>query len=147
MANNFDKIFNQLVAEDSIPESASVLKRELINFFEFLGQVMSDNPSLFDSEYHSDLIMILEFITRSDALSMMDQIIKKLLPYSEQIKHRDQSFFEKNVLKLFSNLPQDKVYFVYELVRNEKIDQEDKDDIWNYLQTFVMLAEKNKKSK
>ena len=44
-------------------------------------------------------------------------------------------------------LPQEKVYFVYDLFVKGKIDREDLECNWDYWNTFIELAEKNKKTK
>lgn len=141
-----DATFKKLI-DNGVSESAWTLKQQVIEYIEFINQIMEDNPDLFDDEHESDLMFILEFFQRIDAVELMSLFIKRVLPYTAQIRNCDEKFFQENVLKLFSDLPQEKVYFIYDIFVNNRIDQEDKEANWDYWGVFVSLAEKNKKSK
>lgn len=142
-----DLLFNELMRENEIPKSAQVLKKEVLNFIEFIEQIMNEYGLIFEEENFEDIILINEFFKRIDPVVLMNAFIKKVLPYAEQIKNNDQDYFEKNVLKIFSELPQKKVYFIYKIFVEEKISKEDKMLVWEYFNIFIKLIEKFKKDK
>jgi len=109
--------------------------------------VMDDNPRNFTQEQKEDLSLVYTLFSKMDPVLLMEKFVKNVLPYSEQIRNRNEDYFQKNVMKLFSSLPQEKVYFVYDLFVKGKIDREDLECNWDYWNTFIELAEKNKKTK
>lgn len=141
-----DETFKKFI-DNGVSESEWTLKQQVIEYIEFINQIMEDNPELFTDEHESDLMFILEFFQRIGAGELMSLFIKRVLPYTTQIRNKDLKFFQENVLKLFSELPQEKVYFIYDIFVNNRIDEEDKEANWDYWNVFVSLAEKNKKSK
>lgn len=139
-------MFN-IVPQDEPTRDERLLKAEIVNFLEFVDQVMDENSSLFEDSHRADVALITELFSRIHPSLVMQEFIKHVMPFSKQIMDRNQEFFEKNVLKLFAALPQDRVYFVYKLVTEKQIPAEDIDAVWEFLNVFVALGEKAKKDK
>jgi len=147
MTAKYDDLFDKLVEADNVPETVKALKNQLLEYLEFIEQVMDDNPRNFTQEQKEDLSLVYTLFSKMDPVLLMEKFVKNVLPYSEQIRNRNEDYFQKNVMKLFSSLPQEKVYFVYDLFVKGKIDREDLECNWDYWNTFIELAEKNKKTR
>ena len=119
-----------------IPE---LLHKEMINFIDSLKSIFEENQ--IDD---NDLIYIEFFITKMQPSDAMNHIIDKVLPFSNYIKTRSDNFFYKNK-NIFGKLPEDKVNYFSDLWKNNKLKQEDKDEIWEYFEAFIGFAERFKK--
>lgn len=117
----------------------TILYDELMNFAKSMEEIL-DSHSL-DSD---DVLYVKIFLQALGKDKCMKHVIKRILPYKDQIGNRDQKFFEKNK-KIFGELPQDRVDYFSDLIINEKLTKEDKDEIWDFFDTFVTCADEYKK--
>ena len=117
-------------------EVLQMFKTQLLNFFdELIGQFPTEG----------DLIAIRLFLTNQipikDAMDIFtykinsnDQELRKM------IKERNESFFLEH--NLFDSLGKEKVVHFKRLWRSETLDDEDREVIWNWVDTFVYLSDK-----
>ena len=144
-----DKDFDRLMKENAIPKSCKILKAEILNFIVFVDEIIKENKDNFqlDNFNSNDLVIAKEYFKNIDAVSLMSNFIKHVLPYSQKIKNKDENFFKKNVGKLLTGLPADKISFIYKIIESKHLLPEDKEVIWDFWNVFIALAEKNKKTK
>lgn len=140
-----DALFDQLVAD--VPQSARILKRTVLEFADFVADVMSDHRDVYGDQQIEDVVFLREFFARLEPLDMANMFVKYVLPYADQIRNRDDQYFANNLGKLFTTLPEDRISFMRDVLINEKIEAEDKTTIWEFWNTFIMLTEKYKKNK
>lgn len=140
-----DALFNQLVAD--VPQSARILKKEVLNFADFVSDIMQEHPDIYAGQQLMDIMFLREFFARIEPVDMINMFVKYVLPHAEQIRKHDVSYFADNIAELFQGLPEDRLQFIQDLLVNDKISAEDKQDMWSYWDTFVLLSEKYKKNK
>ena len=147
--SQYDKLFNEMVEyEENTPESCIALRSTVIEFIDFIDKyIIREYPKHFDSSHRADIATISQFFTALDPIELMQQFIKSVLPYSDQIERKNEEYFHKHILALFQDFPQEKVYSLYNFIRSGDCDADLKDDIWDYLQTIVALIKKYKKQK
>ena len=122
-------------------EYASILKTTILDLLEVLSARMLNR-----SDEKEDLAVVSIFFNRAHELMIMDKVIEHVLPRKSQIEMRDQKFFEKNKF-IFAGLPDNRVSH-YESILNDssRITKEDKDEIWQYVDTILTCAEEYKKN-
>lgn len=97
-----------------------------------------------DSE-QSDILIVEVFFENLTPKAITDNIVKYLLPHSDQIRTRNEDFF-KTQRELFEGLPPAKInYYSSILSDNRRVCDEDKDVMWQYFESLLTLAEKYKK--
>lgn len=117
----------------------TILYEEFMNFAKSMEEIL-DSHNL-DSD---DVLYVKIFLQALGKDKCMEHTIKRILPYKKQIEKRDQEFFQKNK-KIFGELPQDRVDYFSDLIVNEKLTKEDKNEIWDFFEAFVACADEYKK--
>lgn len=111
-------------------------KRNIINF---IDELIDQFPS------EGDLV-IVRIILKDMAkpLDIMTNFISKILPFKDMIKARNDSFFlsSGNAACLFSQLDKTKVNHFKRIWKSSNLDKEDRDIIWTWFDTFIVLAER-----
>jgi len=72
-------------------------------------------------------------------ITIMDYIIKWLIPCVDKIKKKDEDFFLNND-DMFSKLPNAKVLHIKILWQSGKLTDEDKDIIWDWFNVFSTIC-------
>lgn len=112
-------------------------KKALITFFDELIEQFPEE---------ADLILIR--IGLKDKVPITDTInyfIQNILPEKKTIKERDTTFFtEKDAL--FGILGPDRAKHLRKIWKSPKLDKEDRETIWKWMDGFVFLVEKYQKS-
>ena len=86
------------------------------------------------------------FFTLLDSEEVMQHIINHVLPYKDKILEKNEEFFITD-RKVFGQLPESEVeYFRNIIGKKGKINQQDKDKLWDYFKIFVIVAEEYKKN-
>jgi hypothetical protein len=67
-----------------------------------------------------------------------DQELRKM------IKNRNEAFFLEN--NIFDNLGKDKINNIKKIWRSDRLDKEDKEVIWNWIDAFMYLGDKYAKA-
>jgi hypothetical protein len=104
----------------------------------FLDELIDQFP------LEGDFVIIRIFI--KDQLPMFDVIgrfIRDLLPLKEQVTKRDTGFFIKNTLLYTgASLASEKVNHFKELWLSDKLDDNDREIIWKWMDLFISIADK-----
>ena len=117
-------------------------KNQIINFLDELIQQFPD-----DAEFVIIRIFVKDQIPLGDVLG---RFIKECLPYHDQIKQKNQSFFlESDIIvnALGGNkLGNDVMEKLKSLWLSDRLDEDDREMIWKWMGLFFKIAE-NYKSK
>lgn len=110
---------------------------ELIDQFPDIGELVMIRIFLKDQVIIKDVIESVSY-----QINRNDQQIRKI------IKDRNEEFFleENNFFDGLSNLP-DKVLKFQTIWRSTRLDKEDKETIWKWIDSFVFLTDKYNKMK
>jgi hypothetical protein len=112
-------------------------KKGLISFFDELIEQFPE---------HGDLVVIR--ILLKDQLpvtQIMNYFISNVLPEKQMVKERNQKFFtESNAL--FGLLGNDRASNLKNLWKSPKLDKDDKDVMWKWIDTFILMVEKYQKN-
>ena len=106
------------------------------NFIIFLDELIEQFPE-------ENNIMVFRIMLH-DQLPVEDVIInlcRKILPYKELIINKDEKFF-LNDENIFSDLDNEEVIHFKKLWNSDKLDNQDKDEIWNWFRFFIIQSEK-----
>ena len=118
------------------------LKETVIDLLTVLREEILVHP-----DEHSDMIMVEFFFKQMHEDMVMQHVVRHVLPLSSQIENREEKFFAKNKA-LYSGLPSDRISHYTNLVTNSNsISDEDREEIWQYFDTIVALAESFRKQK
>lgn len=104
----------------------------------FLDELIEQFP------YEGDFVIIRIFI--KDQLPMVDVIgrfIRDLLPLKDQVQKRDADFFIQNsLLYTGASLAEEKVNHFKNLWLSSKLDENDRNIIWMWMDLFISIADK-----
>lgn len=110
----------------------AILFRE--QFITFLEELYEQFPE------ETDLVIVKIFIKdQIPLITIMDYIIKWLIPCVDKIKKKDEDFFLNND-DMFSKLPNAKVLHIKILWQSGKLTDEDKDIIWDWFNVFSTIC-------
>lgn len=111
------------------------LKEQLVIFLDELIE-------LFPKE--QDFVFIRIFIKdRIPIVNVMDYIIHKLIPLKQLILDKNDEFFLNNNI-LFEQVDNNKVNHFKRMWTDKKLCEADKNTIWAWFKSFIVLAEKYK---
>lgn len=100
------------------------------------------------NDYNIDIeefVFVKFFIMKMTPDLAMKHTIERILPWKPYIDSRDDNFFYKNK-KIFGELPEKHVNYVSDLWMSKTLNHDDKDEIWDFFDTFVAFAEEYKKN-
>ncbi len=117
------------------------LHEDLLHFTDRIEDILDDHGLEFD-----DLIYVKFFISKMTSEDAMQHVIMHILPWERQIEEKDDQFFYKNK-KIFGDLPNNKVNYFSDLWMSTTLNEEDKDEIWRFMDTFVTYGNEFKKFK
>jgi hypothetical protein len=124
----------------SAPSSLSILERFKRGYIQFIDELLEQFPN------EPDLIIIRVFFQNEvPVTSVAESFIVNVLPYKEMIKKRDETFFLENN-HMFGMLDGGKVSHFKKLWTSERLDDDDKDTIWQWFDMFCALTEAYKNS-
>lgn len=123
---------------DPLPD----LKNTILDLVGVLRDEMLTEP-----DEQGDLMMVEFFFKRMHPESVMQHVIQHVLPHAVRIKKREQGFFLDN-RAIFSGLPDDRIDHYTQIVANsDRLDKDDRQEVWDYFDTIVALAECYRKQK
>lgn len=122
-----------------MPDYPKLLHTEMLNLIDAIEHILEEHNLNSD-----DIVFIRFFFEKLSPAKAMQHVISKVLPWSKQIKSHDDKFFYQNK-HIFGELPEDKVDYVAKLWKGNTLDAEDKEEIWQFFEVFVVYAEKYKK--
>ncbi len=117
-----------------------VLFDEMGNFIDRIESILDDNK--IDS---SDIIYVKVYFQTLGEKELMRHCIRKILPWKDQILSRNINFFADNK-EIFGKLPANKVNYFSDLFKNNKLQQEDIDEIWDFFNVFITIMETHNKN-
>lgn len=89
----------------------------------------------------TDLVFIRIFMRDQIPVSdVLGRYIRDLLPLKQQIEQKDSSFFIQNSV-LYSQIADSKVNHFKNLWLSEKLDNEDRDIIWQWMAVLTKIAD------
>lgn len=115
------------------------LKEEMLNFANRIDDMLESK-----SVGTSDLVYIKFFLMTLKEDQAMQHAIDKILPLKKEIEQRNEEFFHRKNNEIFGKLPKDKVNF-FSIVWMQKLDKDDKEEIWSFFDTFITFCEEYKK--
>jgi hypothetical protein len=115
----------------------SILREFKTNLVAFLDELIESFPS----EGHFVVCRI--FVKDKFPIeTIMKHFITDVIPYKKSIKERDESFFIEQGLPIFKQAGDDLVNHFKTLWKSSAITADNKEVIWDWMNTFVLLAEK-----
>jgi hypothetical protein len=109
----------------------TIFKTTLI---QFLDELIDQFPS--ESDLVIARVMISDQIPIADVMNVFSQ---KIEPYKEKIKERDDKFFLENT-SLFTGANENSVINLKKIWSSTKLDTDDREVIWNWIDIFVKLS-------
>lgn len=112
------------------------LKTQLVSFMDELIEQFPEEP---------DFIIFRIFLKdRVPIADVMKYITNKLLPMKDMVKEKNDKFFMNNNILFgkFSPNESSKVDHFKKLWQSNQLDQEDRDTIWRWFESFIYLAQK-----
>lgn len=91
-----------------------------------------------------EFIFIKVFINGLTPSASMKHIIDRVLPWKKYIVARNDNFFYKNK-KIFGELPEKHVNYFSDLWVSKTLDEDDKNEIWDFFDAFIAFGEEYKK--
>lgn len=107
------------------------LKTQLITFFDELVETFPTEPEF--------LIFRVFIDNRIPIVDVMNYIIVKLVPLRDMVKRKDSAFFLGHNI-LFDQLDSTKVNHFKRIWLSKNIDDDDKDVIWAWFNSFIDLG-------
>ena len=121
-------------------EVLTEFKTQLISFFdELIGQFPLEGDLVVVRLFFANQIPIQDVINNfNHKINTNDQELRKM------IKNRNEAFFLEN--NMFENLGKDKITHIKKIWRSDRLDNEDKEVIWNWIDAFMYLGDKYAKA-
>jgi phosphoglucomutase len=112
------------------------MRDSLVTFFDELIELMP---------LEGDIVVIRFFIAdKIPMIDIMEHIVENILPLFDLVKAKDERFFLENNI-LFDALDGNKVNYFKNLWVSGTIDKEDKDVIWKWFSTILIMAQRYSK--
>jgi hypothetical protein len=107
----------------------------------FIDELISQFPE------EGDFVIIRIFLKdQVPIVDVINHVIRDILPIKMLVTAKDENFFlENNVL--FGSLNKNKVNHFKKLWRSGRLDTDDKNVVWKWMESFIFLAEKYQKIK
>lgn len=100
-------------------------------------------------EEKGDLLLVEFFFQKMNAVTIAQRIVLHVLPFSQRIKDRDETFFLEKKNEIFGGLPKERVEYFAKLIQLDEAEggmsDENKSVVWEYFDTLDALAEEYKK--
>lgn len=109
-------------------------RQQLVNF---LDEIIDQFP------YEGDFVLIRMFIKdQIPVADILGRFIRDLLPFKKVVREKDESFFLNNtILYTGGKIGSDKIDHFKNLWLSDKMDDSDRETIWQWMNLFVDIAE------
>jgi len=115
----------------------NILREFKKNVIAFLDELIDQFPG------EPGLVVGRIFIKdRIDSEQLMHRFIQHVVPFKEQIESKDDEFFIKNATDIFGLGSSSQFNHFKKIWKSSQLDNEDRDVIWMWFQTFIMLCDK-----
>jgi hypothetical protein len=103
----------------------------------FLDEIIDQFPT------ECDFVLIRMFI--KDQIPVHDilgRFIRDILPLKEHVEKREEAFFLNNTLLYTGgNISDDKINHFQELWQSDKLDADDRETIWTWMECFIKISD------
>lgn len=103
----------------------------------FLDEIIDQFPT------ECDFVLIRMFI--KDQIPVHDilgRFIRDILPLKEHVEKREETFFLNNTLLYTGgNISDEKINHFQELWQSDKLDSEDRETIWTWMECFIKISD------
>jgi hypothetical protein len=103
----------------------------------FLDEIIDQFPT------ECDFVLIRMFI--KDQIPVHDilgRFIRDILPLKEHVQKREETFFLNNTLLYTGgNISDEKINHFQELWQSDKLDAEDRETIWTWMECFIKISD------
>ncbi len=103
----------------------------------FLDEIIDQFPT------ECDFVLIRMFI--KDQIPVHDilgRFIRDILPLKEHVEKREETFFLNNTLLYTGgNISDDKINHFQELWQSDKLDADDRETIWTWMECFIKISD------
>ncbi len=90
----------------------------------------------------TDFDIVILFFRHVSEEKIMDHIIDKVLPHKKMIENRNQNFFVQNSQHIFKGIPEDRIqHYTDEIVKGDRIEDEDRECVWEYFDYIIELVD------
>lgn len=113
------------------------------NIISFIDELIEQFPK------EGDLVIVRILLKDMAApVDIMNNFISKIFPFRDVIKTRNDSFFlnSESASSLFSDLDKGKVNHFKRIWKSSSLDQQDREIIWIWFDTFIKMAERYQES-
>lgn len=97
------------------------------------------------------LTFVEDYFSRASPENSMGYLVSHVLPHKSQIQNRNVQFFLDEKASIFKGLPDEQIDHFAKLVTTPAkyggLDDENKEVIWKYFDTFIEIAEIYKKKR
>lgn len=116
----------------------SKFNEQVLNFLNELSSLFPEDKVL-KNLYHS-----VEFMKKANPREIMNQFKNYIYPYKEQILKCDQSFFLNNEFSdsVVQSSSISEMLRIKTIWNSGRLNDDDKDCIWNYFKVFIYLIDK-----
>lgn len=122
-------------------ELCSLCKQTIIAFFSDIRENIFIQP-----KESKELFTVEIFFNQLHPERVMDEVVRHVLPFKEEIENKDEEFFTSSK-GLYKGIEGDTLDRYLETIKSGKrVTQEDKDTAFEYFKTIVALAEEYKKN-
>jgi hypothetical protein len=104
---------------------------------------LRDNVFYGDSQLQGDFTLVEFFFKKLNDTSLINYIVKHILPYERQILNHDLNFFITKKNDIFGGLPQNRVDYITNKVI--KLPKDDTDVLWTYFDSILNSIKQYKK--
>ena len=95
----------------------------------------------------TDFVLIRLFLKDLPATDIIGRFIRDLLPLKEEVEKRNESFFlENTILYTGGQVQTSKIDHIKSLWTSNRLDKNDKNVIWDWMDLFMKLADTYHKS-
>ncbi len=116
-----------------------LLHEEMLHFADRIEDILESHN--LDSD---DVVYVKFFLSTMTHEDAMRHTIAQILPWKSQIEKREDRFFYKNK-EIFGKLPENKVNYFSDLWMDSHLSKDDREEIWDFFDSFVAYAEEYKK--
>jgi hypothetical protein len=93
-----------------------------------------------------DMLGVRIYLETREAWKIAEGLVEKMLPHAAKIAARDENFFRRN-LDLFGELGREKVqHYANAIADPTRVDAENREVVWKYIDVLVHLAVQFKKA-
>ncbi len=123
---------------DSGSTLSEYFKKIILEFISSLKETV-----FLEDERKGELFMVSFFFERMDPFSLATYGIDYILPRQKEILARDDSFFINNP-SIFRGIPSDRIEYYSQYWSENKICEENKTIIWEYMDTILEILKQFK---